>query len=130
MLDLTPDEWTGKRFGRYEVVCRLAVGGSAEIFLGAARTGPFVGLSLVLKRMLADLRIDKFVIVTSPLHMRRSLAAFAAQGLHPVPSAAALQPDESVTPFPLLPTNAFLEIGNAVVYEWSALAYYWWRGWL
>jgi serine/threonine protein kinase len=52
-VPFTPDEWTGKRFGRYEVVCRLAVGGSAEIFLGTARTGPFVGLSLVLKRMLA-----------------------------------------------------------------------------
>ncbi|MBL8957160.1 MAG: serine/threonine protein kinase [Myxococcaceae bacterium] len=52
-MPFTPDEWTGKRFGRYEVVCRLAVGGSAEIFLGTARTGPFVGLSLVLKRMLA-----------------------------------------------------------------------------
>ena len=52
-MPFTPDEWTGKRFGRYEVVCRLAVGGSAEIFLGTARTGPFVGQSLVLKRMLA-----------------------------------------------------------------------------
>jgi serine/threonine protein kinase len=52
-MAFTPDEFTGKRFGRYEVVCRLAVGGSAEIFLGLARTGPFVGLPLVLKRMLA-----------------------------------------------------------------------------
>ncbi|MBK7859139.1 MAG: serine/threonine protein kinase [Archangiaceae bacterium] len=52
-MPFTPDEWTGKRFGRYEVVCRLAVGGSAEIFLGTARTGQFVGMSLVLKRMLA-----------------------------------------------------------------------------
>jgi hypothetical protein len=23
-----------------------------------------------------------------------------------------------------------LEIGNAVVYEWCARAYYWWRGWV
>ena len=86
--------------------------------------------AVILKRMLAELRIDKFVIVTSPLHMRRSLAAFAAQGLHPVPSAAALKAEANVTPFPLVPSDAFLEIGNAVIYEWSALAYYWWRGWL
>jgi eukaryotic-like serine/threonine-protein kinase len=52
-MPFNPDEFTGKRFGRYEVLCRLAVGGSAEIFLGLARTGPFVGLPLVLKRMLA-----------------------------------------------------------------------------
>jgi serine/threonine protein kinase len=49
-----PDIFTGRRFGRYDVICRLAVGGSAEIFLGSARTGPFVGLPLVLKRMLAS----------------------------------------------------------------------------
>ena len=35
----TTDEFTGKRFGKYEVLCRLAVGGMAEIFLGFARSG-------------------------------------------------------------------------------------------
>jgi serine/threonine protein kinase len=52
-MAFTRDGFTGKRFGRYEVVCRLAVGGSAEIFLGVARTGPFVGLPLIIKRMLS-----------------------------------------------------------------------------
>jgi uncharacterized SAM-binding protein YcdF (DUF218 family) len=86
--------------------------------------------AVVLKRMLAELRVDRFVIVTSPLHMRRSLAAFKAQDLHPVPSPSALHADRNVTPFPLMPSDASLEVGNAVIYEWSALAYYWWRGWL
>ena len=52
-MSFARDEFTGLRFGRYEVVCRLAQGGNAEIFLGSARTGPFVGLPLVIKRMLA-----------------------------------------------------------------------------
>ena len=86
--------------------------------------------AVILKRMLAERRIEKFVMVTSPLHMRRSLAAFAAEGLHPVPSASALYSDRGRAGFPLMPSDTSLEVGNAVVYEWSALAYYWWRGWL
>ncbi len=52
------DEFTGKRFGKYEVLCRLAVGGMAEIFLGFARQGPFLGKPVVLKRILAEQRED------------------------------------------------------------------------
>src|SRR3954452_5611854 len=40
--------------------------------------------AIIIKRMLAERHVDRFVLVTSPLHMRRSLATFAAQGLHPV----------------------------------------------
>ena len=49
--------------------------------------------AIIIKRMLAERRIERFVLVTSPLHMRRSLATFAAQGLYPVPSPAPLQPE-------------------------------------
>jgi serine/threonine protein kinase len=52
------DEFTGKRFGKYEVLCRLAVGGMAEIFLGFAREGSFIAQPVVLKRILADQRED------------------------------------------------------------------------
>ena len=31
-------------------------------------------------------------------------------------------------PFPLMPSDVSLEIGNAVVHEWCARAYTWWRG--
>ena len=85
--------------------------------------------AVVLKRMLAERGVDRFVIVTSPLHMGRSLGAFAAEGLHPVPSASPLYQDRTRDPFPLTPNDVSLEIGNAVVYEWCARAYYWWRGW-
>ncbi len=53
-----PDEFTGKRFGKYEVLCRLAVGGMAEIFLGFPHLGQFVGRPVVLKRILAEQRED------------------------------------------------------------------------
>ena len=86
--------------------------------------------AVVLKRMLAERQIDRFVIVTSAIHMGRSLATFAVEGLHPKPSAAPLSQDRADAPFPLTPNDASLEIGNAVVYEWGARAYYWWRGWI
>jgi len=86
--------------------------------------------ALVIKRMLDERRIRSFVMVTSPLHMRRSLAVFAAQGLRAVPSASALYGDRPSSPFALMPSDSALEIGSSVIYEWSALAYYWFRGWL
>lgn len=57
-MKLSTDEFTGRRFGKYEVLCRLAVGGMAEIFLGFPRSGPFVGRPVVLKRILAEQRED------------------------------------------------------------------------
>lgn len=86
--------------------------------------------AVALKRFLAERRIDRFVLVTSPVHMGRSLAAFAAAGLHPVPSASPLYQDRTDGPFLLTPNEVSLEIGNAVVYEWCARADHWWNGWL
>ena len=85
--------------------------------------------AVVLKRLLAERAIERFVIVTSAVHMGRSLATFAVAGLHPVPSASPIYQDGTDRPFPLAPNEVSLEIGNAVVYEWCARAYYWWNGW-
>ncbi len=57
-MKLAPDEFTGRRYGKYEVLCRLAVGGMAEIFLGFARGGPFIGKPVVLKNILPEQRED------------------------------------------------------------------------
>jgi hypothetical protein len=29
-----------------------------------------------------------------------------------------------------LPSDLWLRIGDAAIYEWLARGYYWWRGWL
>ena len=57
-MAFAPDEFTGRSFGKYEALCRLAVGGMAEIFLGYTRTGPFAYKPVVLKRMLSEQRED------------------------------------------------------------------------
>jgi uncharacterized SAM-binding protein YcdF (DUF218 family) len=85
--------------------------------------------AVVLKRMLRERNIDRFILVTSPLHMGRSLATFAAQGLDPIPSPAPLYSDRLREPLSFVPNEAALEIGNGALYEWAARAYYWSRGW-
>ncbi|MBL8920833.1 MAG: protein kinase [Myxococcaceae bacterium] len=57
-MRLVPDEFTGRHYGKYEVLCRLAVGGMAEIFLGFARSGPFANRPVVLKNILPEQRED------------------------------------------------------------------------
>jgi uncharacterized SAM-binding protein YcdF (DUF218 family) len=86
--------------------------------------------ALVLSRVLADRHIERFVLVTSPLHMRRSLAAFRAAGLDPIPSASELRdvPDDAF--WTLVPDRNSLQVSDGATYEYLAFVYYWWRGWL
>jgi uncharacterized SAM-binding protein YcdF (DUF218 family) len=85
---------------------------------------------LIIKRMLAERGLKDFVLVTSPLHMRRSMLAFEQQGLHPIPSPSPLVPDRPAGRNAFLPSDLWLNIGDAVLYEWLARGYYWWQGWL
>jgi uncharacterized SAM-binding protein YcdF (DUF218 family) len=73
---------------------------------------------------------QRFVLVTSPAHMRRALAVFRAPGLDPVPSPSAVRSEGSVQPAMLRPNDTSQALSNAAVYEYAAWAYYWWRGWL
>jgi len=86
--------------------------------------------AVIVSEMLRARGITRVVMVTSPLHMRRSMAVFARQGLHPIPAVAPLAPDSRDAGAGIMPTAPALLIGDAVVYEWAAHAYYWWRGWL
>ncbi len=56
------DEFTGRHFGKYEVLCRLAVGGMAEIFLAFPLSGDHVGQPVVLKRILNEQREDEHAL--------------------------------------------------------------------
>ena len=85
--------------------------------------------ALVIKDLVRERGIRTFVLVTSPLHMRRSMSAFRVAGLHPVPAIAPLYPDRRGQPFPLFPNDAAAQIGDSVVYEWAAELYYRWKGW-
>ena len=71
-----------------------------------------------------------FVLVTSPAHMRRSLATFRAEGLDPVPSTAPMRSEHVKPPPLLLPDSDSLTLSDQVIYEYAATIYYWWSGWL
>ena len=113
-------------------IAAVALGVPADRIVGESESKNTHDEAVMVKRILRDRGIDRFVIVTSPVHMGRSLATFAAEGLHPVPSTAPLyqERDDGARLMPLMPNDTSFEIGNAVVYEWLALVYYWWNGWL
>ena len=74
--------------------------------------------------------VGRFVLVTSPSHMRRAMAAFRAVGLDPVPSAASMRSEHRRAPRALLPDADALGLTDQAVYEYAATVYYWWSGWL
>ena len=84
--------------------------------------------ALTMKRLLADRGIDRFVVVTSQLHMGRALKAFRAAGLHPMPSASSFSSDDDAL-WNLLPKRRSLMLSDSAIYEYAAWVYYWARGW-
>jgi uncharacterized SAM-binding protein YcdF (DUF218 family) len=85
--------------------------------------------AVVLRGILAARGVTRFVLVTSPLHMRRSLATFRAEGLDPVPSASPMSSDNAIPPPLLLPNEYSLSTSSLALYEYAATVYYWLNGW-
>lgn len=73
--------------------------------------------------------VGRFVLVTSPIHMRRALAVFRAAGLHPVPSPSLLRSENVPAPAWLVPSRESLYLSDQATYEYAAWLYYWTRGW-
>ena len=87
--------------------------------------------ALALVPLLQARGVDQFVLVTSPLHMRRALGAFRAVGLHPIPSASAQRSETSSAAHrSLLPDEDALHDSQMAFRELLALGYYAVRGWL
>jgi uncharacterized SAM-binding protein YcdF (DUF218 family) len=80
-----------------------------------------------LRRMLRERGISRFVLVTSPIHMPRSMVVFRAAGLDPVPSTSRLR-DPNAPFWTLVPDRESLVISDAAIYECASRLYYWWRG--
>ncbi len=82
--------------------------------------------------LLSNLGIERFVLVTSPEHMYRSMATFRDLGLEPIASAAWQGPEDEETPpvAGLLPGESGLVVSRDAFREYMALLYYWARGWL
>lgn len=109
----------------------IAQGVPPDRILVEARSTSTYEQAVLLKQMLREVGIERFVLVTSRSHMWRALRTFQAQGLDPVPSAA---PDRGEAARDLgpawLPHPAALEASKRAAREYLALVYYWARGWL
>ena len=84
-------------------------------------------------RRLRDRRGWKTVIlVTSALHMHRSVATFRKQGIEVVPQACDFQVAGVLSwkaGFSPFPRQRRLEVFNRYLHEWIGEWVYWWRGW-
>jgi uncharacterized SAM-binding protein YcdF (DUF218 family) len=75
-------------------------------------------------------RTEPILLVTSPTHMRRSLAVFEAEGMKPIAAVARSRSDRSPSACRWCPTRDALDLSDSVVYEQVAWVYYWTHGWL
>lgn len=81
--------------------------------------------------VLSEQGLERFVLVTSPMHMFRSLRVFRALGLDPIPGPSQ-QNSEGLFPnrWSILPSGLALSSSAAAMREYLAISYYWLRGWL
>jgi len=80
--------------------------------------------------MLAERGIGRFVLVTSPTHMKRAMRALRAVGLDPVPSPTPLRGMTERSPWSLVPDHESLAVSDEATYDVLATFYYRLRGWL
>jgi uncharacterized SAM-binding protein YcdF (DUF218 family) len=85
--------------------------------------------AVIVAPLLASMGIRQTVLVTSRIHMRRSLGTFKAVGINAVP-AVAKPPDTNLSTLDwLLPSGLGLYEGSQVAHEALGLLYYAARGW-
>jgi uncharacterized SAM-binding protein YcdF (DUF218 family) len=125
------DEGGGKTQSESEVMFEVMLhfGIPAERLVEDKLSGNTLEEAINIAQILDELEISRFVLVTSPTHMPRSLAVFQAQGLDPVPAVAQQHPETVPLTSSLLPTEQALEASHGVFREIMATIYYWMRGW-
>lgn len=84
----------------------------------------------VIARMLAGRPRQPIVLVTSPTHMKRSVAVFTREGLDVVPSVARFKPDHTNEHRRWMPNELGLWLFDTAVYDLGATWYYRLRGWI
>jgi uncharacterized SAM-binding protein YcdF (DUF218 family) len=82
-----------------------------------------------IRGMLKSIPADHVVLVTSDLHMRRSLGAFRAEGIHAIPAITRRPRGRTPWNFYWLPSEAGLAEAHDVAHEFLGICYYLARGW-
>lgn len=85
--------------------------------------------SVIVKRMLEPLHIDHLVLVTSDIHMARSVGTFRAVGLTVIPAIARSVHTAPPWNLSFLPSVSGITEFHDVAHEAGGMAYYRLRGW-
>jgi uncharacterized SAM-binding protein YcdF (DUF218 family) len=85
--------------------------------------------AVVLGPMMRRQGIRQVVLVTSDVHMRRSVGTFAREGWDVIPAIAPDPNFDKPLRRRVVPTGNGLHFSNAVVHELFGIPYYWARGW-
>lgn len=81
--------------------------------------------------LLENLGIERFILVTSPTHMRRSVLVFQEVGLDPFPAISTQQSESQVVAGQsMIPDGDALSQSKTAMREIMALIYYALRGWI
>ena len=108
----------------------LRLGVPAERIVLESLSTTTKGEADAVRGILGTRRTEPILLVTSPMHMRRSLAVFEAAGLKPLPAAARPWLDRSPSVCRWCPSRSAIDLSDDVVYEQVAYLYYWAHGWL
>ena len=107
----------------------LRLGVPADHLVIEARSRTTREQALAVRQIFEGREREPFVLVTSPMHMPRSMAVFRSLGLNPVASPAPLKSDSGGGLWWWLPTDWGLMVSDTLTYDLAARIYYWIRGW-
>ncbi|MFQ5943003.1 MAG: YdcF family protein [Anaerolineales bacterium] len=108
----------------------LDLGVAAEHIHMESTSGSTLEQAQQISKLLDANEYGEFVLVTSPIHMRRSLATMRAMGLDPVPSPSNQHSEgHAVERGGLLPHPSALRASHAAIREGLAALFYWLNGW-
>jgi uncharacterized SAM-binding protein YcdF (DUF218 family) len=85
--------------------------------------------AVLIAPMLRALQVDRFALVTTRSHMRRSMSAFAQQALTPIPAVVPDGFEHADWSNLLTPDAEGLRLSHALFHEVLGMAYYRLRGW-
>lgn len=85
--------------------------------------------AVIIAPMLRSLGVEHVVLVTSAVHMRRSIGAFRAQGWFAIPAIAQGPGLGDTWSEWLVPNPTSLLLSSRIAHELVGLPYYWTRGW-
>jgi uncharacterized SAM-binding protein YcdF (DUF218 family) len=111
----------------------VSLGVPSDRILTESRSSDTHEQAIALKPLLSGRGIERFVLVTSPTHIRRAMLTFETAGMDPIASVAPgqSQPTDGGRPAPaLMPNMESLQRSVVAGREVLALIYYWFRGWI